>query len=46
MSAINREIDTAHYTTSDPQTIILAAQAGLVGEKTSSMALGFDDDEY
>ena len=46
LSAINREIDTAHYTTSDPQTIILAAQAGLVGEKTSSVALGFDDDEY
>jgi len=44
--AINREIDTANYTTSDPQTIILAAQAGLVGEKTSSVALGFDDDEY
>lgn len=46
LSAINREIDSAHYTTSDPQTIILAAQAGLVGEKTSSVALGFDDDEY
>ena len=46
LSAINREIDTANYTNSDPQTIILAAQAGLVGEKTGSMALGFDDDEY
>jgi hypothetical protein len=46
LSTINREIDAAHYTTSDPQTIILAAQAGLVGEKTSSIALGFDDDEY
>jgi predicted RNA-binding protein with EMAP domain len=46
LAAINREIDNAHYTTSDPQTIIQAAQAGLVGEKTSSVALGFDDDEY
>ncbi len=46
LSAINREIDTANYTTSDPQTIIQAAQAGLVGEKTGSIALGFDDDEY
>lgn len=46
LSAINREIDTANYTNSDPQTIILAAQAGLVGEKTGSVALGFDDNEY
>jgi hypothetical protein len=46
LEAINQEIDSAHYTNSDPQTIILAAQAGLVGEKTGSVALGFDDDEY
>jgi hypothetical protein len=46
LGAINREIDSANYTNSDPQTIILAAQAGLVGEKTGSIALGFDDDEY
>jgi hypothetical protein len=46
LSAINREIDTANYTNSDPQTIILAAQAGLVGQKTGSIAMGFDDDEY
>ena len=46
LNAINQEIDSAHYTNSDPQTIILAAQAGLVGEKTGSVALGFDDDEY
>jgi hypothetical protein len=46
LSAINQEIDTANYTNGDPQTIILAAQAGLVGEKTGSVALGFDDDEY
>ncbi len=46
LSAINREIDTTNYTNSDPQTIILAAQAGLVGQKTGSIAMGFDDDEY
>ena len=46
LSAINREIDTANYTNSDPQTIILAVQAGLVGQKTGSIAMGFDDDEY
>jgi hypothetical protein len=43
---INQEIDTAHYTTSDPLTIIQAAEAGLVGERTASVALGFDEDEY
>ena len=32
LEAINQEIDAAHYTNSDPNTIILAAQAGLVGE--------------
>jgi hypothetical protein len=46
LEAINQEIDSAHYTNSDPVTIIQAVQAGLVGEKTGSMALGFDDDEY
>jgi hypothetical protein len=46
LEAINQEIDNAHYTNSDPMTIIQAVQAGLVGEKTGSIALGFDDDEY
>ena len=46
LEAINAEIDSAHYTNSDPTTIIQAVQAGLVGEKTGSVALGFDDDEY
>ena len=46
LEAINQEVDSAHYTNSDPLTIIQAVQAGLVGEKTGSMALGFDDDEY
>ena len=43
---IHREIDASHYTTSDPKIIIDAKNAGLVGEKTASVALGFDDDEH
>ena len=46
LDKINKEIDTAEYTTSDPQTIIDAKEAGLVGEKVASMALGFKPDEY
>jgi hypothetical protein len=46
LAAINREIDNAHYTTSDPQTIIQAVAGGLCGERTGSIALGFDEDEY
>jgi len=46
LAAINREIDSAHYTTSDPQTIIQAVAGGLCGERTGSIALGFDEDEY
>ena len=43
---IHREIDASNYTTSDPRTIIDAKNAGLVGEKTASVALGFDEDEH
>lgn len=43
---IGDEIDASSYTTSEPATIVQAAQAGLVGEQTASIALGFDDDEY
>jgi len=46
LEAIQKEIDTTPYTTSDPKTIIDAKDAGLVGEKTASMALGFNEDEY
>jgi hypothetical protein len=46
LETINKEIDAAHYTTSDPVTTIQAAQAGLVGEQTASVALGYDEDEY
>jgi hypothetical protein len=43
---IEREIDNAPYTTSDPKIIVEAKNAGLVGEKTASIALGFNDDEF
>ena len=46
LDAIYKEIDTAPYTTSDPETIIAAKEAGLAGEQTASIALGFEDDEY
>lgn len=46
LQKIEKEIDQADYTTSDPRTIIDAKNAGLVGEKTASVALGFGDEEY
>ena len=46
IQAIFEEIDNAPYATSDPTTIIAAVEAGLCGEKTGSMALGFNDDEH
>jgi hypothetical protein len=46
LDEINREIDTAHYTTSDPNVILQAVQNGLCGEKTGSITRGFDNDEH
>jgi hypothetical protein len=46
INKINSEIDNAPYLTSEPNTIIQASEAGLVGEQTASMALGFTDQEY
>ena len=46
IQAIFEEIDKAPYATSDPTTIIAAVEAGLCGEKTGAMALGFNDDEH
>lgn len=43
---IFKEIDAAQYTTSDPEIIIRSQEAGLVGEKIASEALGFSADEY
>lgn len=38
---INTEIENANFTTSDPDVIIRAVEAGLSGEETASLALGF-----
>lgn len=46
IAQIEKEIDDAPYTTSDPDIITKAKENGLVGEKTASMALGFSEDEY
>lgn len=47
IETIHKEIDTAKYTTSDPDTILKAKEiGGVVGDQTASIALGFDDDEY
>jgi hypothetical protein len=43
---IEKEIDTAEYTTSDPKIVIEAQQAGLVGEQVASMSLGYAENEY
>ena len=42
---INKEIDAASYTTSDPETIQMAMQEGLVTADTGSQALGFNPGE-
>lgn len=46
ISTVYKEIDDSAYTTSDPETILAAVEAGLCGEKTGSMALGFSETEH
>jgi hypothetical protein len=46
LDEIFAEIDTAEYTTSNPEVIIRAHETGLVGEQTASVALGFANEEY
>lgn len=46
IDTIFNEIDGADYATSNPEVIIKAQEAGLVGEQTASVALGFADEEY
>ncbi len=46
LTRINKEIDESKFTTADPDTIDMAVERGLCGEKTGSMALGFDPEEY
>lgn len=45
LEKINKEIDNANFTTSDPEIIIRAVEAGLSGEETASLALGFAEGE-
>ena len=45
IEAITKEVDESPYATSDPDTIIAAHAAGVVGDKTASIALGFNEDE-
>lgn len=45
MNEIFAQIDSAGFTTSDPETIISAVEAGLTGEETASLALGFKPGE-
>ncbi len=46
VARITEEIDAAGFTTADPEVIIAAKDAGLVGEQLASIALGFPKDEY
>ncbi len=46
VAKITKEIDAAGFTTADPEVIIAAKDAGLVGEQLASIALGFPKDEY
>jgi len=46
LKKISKEIEAAKFTTADPEIIIKAKEAGLVGEQLASQALGFPDDEY
>jgi len=46
INKIFKEIEKADYTTSDPDIIIRAKEAGLCGDQVASIALGFKDGEY
>lgn len=46
LDEIFKEIDTADYATSNPDTIIRAQEAGLCGDQVASVALGFNAEEY
>ena len=45
LQKIHDEIDNADYTTSDPAVIQMAREQGLVGDKTGTVALGFNPSE-
>jgi hypothetical protein len=45
IAKIEKEIDSANYTTSDPKTLVDLKNAGLCGSQTASVAAGFDEGE-
>jgi hypothetical protein len=45
LDKLHTEIDQATWSTSDPDVVIKAKQAGLVGAETGTQALGFNADE-
>lgn len=45
MSKILAEVDKANFTTSDPEIIRMAKEAGLLSAETGAIALGFDKKE-
>ena len=45
MAAINQEIDNSKYVTSDPDTIVLAIEQGMLSAETGAEALGFEAKE-
>ncbi len=45
IETINKEIESAPYTSSDPNTIIQAVETGVCGNDTASLALGFGPGE-
>lgn len=46
LDKIHSEIDSSEYTISDPEILVALKEAGLVGEKTASIAAGFNPEEH
>ncbi len=46
LASIYKEIDESPFTTSDPEVIRIAHEAGFAGTQVCSIALGFDEDEH
>lgn len=46
LAAIRDEIDNAEYITSDPEIVIKAKEAGIVGDRLASISMGYPEGEY
>jgi hypothetical protein len=46
LRSIFKEIDDSEYITSNPEVVIAAKEAGLVGTRVASMSLGYDEDQW